>query len=378
MPNATDWSELRRRMPVAQRYAYFDHAAVSPLPRPTADAICAWAEDTAACGDANWGRWSKSLGGVRKLAAGLVNAESDEVAVVRNTTEGVTLVAEGFRWRDGDNVVLPANEFPSNRLPWVNLASRGVEVRQVPVELGRLDLMRLADACDARTRIVAVSWIDYATGWRNDVAQLADLVHDRGALLFLDAIQGLGVFPLDVKSTGVDFLAADGHKWLLGPEGAAIFFLRKEHLDLLRPFGLGWNSVIHPRDYGDPNPRLLDSAARYEGGTWPMGGYVGLEQSLKLLLEFGVERICERVLQMSQTLCERLSAAGATVVSARAKERASGIVAFELTGRDPAEVRARCLAANVILSVRGGRLRASPHAYNNQDDVERLAAVISG
>jgi selenocysteine lyase/cysteine desulfurase len=307
----------------------------------------------------------------------LIDADLEEVAVVRNTTEGVTLVAEGLPWRDGDNVVLPANEFPSNRLPWLNLASRGVEVRQVPVELGRLDLARMAAACDARTRIVAVSWVDYATGWRNDVDQLVELAHSRGALLFLDAIQGLGVFPLDVKASGVDFLAADGHKWLLGPEGAGLFYLKREHLDLLRPFGLGWNSVVHPRDYSDPNPQVQTSAARYEGGTWPMAGTVGLEQSLQLLSTCGVERLSRRVLEISALMCDRLQAVGATIVSDRSPARSSGIVAFELPGQDPAEVRKRCLADDVILSVRDGRLRASPHAYNNQEDVERLVEFVS-
>lgn len=376
MPDGTDWAECRRRMPVTRRFAYFDHAAVAPLPRPTADAIQAWAEDATTCGDLNWGRWSKCLEGVRCSAAGLLGADRQEIALVRNTTEGVTLVAEGFPWLPGDNVVLPANEFPSNRLPWTNLASRGVDVRLVPVDEGRLDLSRLAAACDGRTRMVAVSWVDYATGWRNDPAELAELAHRHGALLFLDAIQGLGVFPLDVRASGVDFLAADGHKWLLGPEGAGLCYVKKEHLDLLRPFGLGWNSVVRPREYSDPDPRVESSAARYEGGTWPMGGFVGFERSLEFLLSFEGEERAARVLEVSERLCERLRTAGAEIVSDRGPQRASGIVAFELPGREPHEVRRRCLERDVVLSVRDGRLRTSPHAYNNDEDAERLVEAI--
>src|SRR5262245_23639131 len=209
-------------MPICDRFAYFDHAGVAPLPRPAAEAMAAWAEDAAASGNYNWRQWQRRLEEARALAARLVACSTEEIALVRNTTEGVTLVAEGFPWRQGDNVVLPECEFPSNRFAWQNLASRGVEARLVPCPDGRLDLDAMARACDGRTRLIAVSWVDYAAGWRNDPAALAQLAHDRGALLFLDAIQGLGVFPLDVRAAGVDFAAADGHKWLLGPEGAGV------------------------------------------------------------------------------------------------------------------------------------------------------------
>ena len=158
---------------------------------------------------------------VRRLGAQLVGADPTEIALVRNTTEGITLVAEGYRWRPGDNVVTLDNEFPSNLYPWMNLAERGVETRRVVTDNGRVDLDRIRDACDARTRIVSVSWVGYASGWRSNLDDLAEVAHRRGALLFVDAIQGLGVFPLDVSQTPLDFLAADGHKWLLGPEGNA-------------------------------------------------------------------------------------------------------------------------------------------------------------
>jgi selenocysteine lyase/cysteine desulfurase len=251
MPEASNdpWLELRRQMPCAEKWAYFDHAAVAPISAPARTALVAWANDLAENGCADWPRWAERLEDVRRRGAELISASTDEIALIRNTTEGVNLVAEGFPWQAGDNVVVPADEFPTNLYPWMNLAARGVEVRRVPVDQGRVDLDRLAAACDARTRIVAVSWVGYASGWRNDVDALVELAHGRGALLFLDAIQGLGVFPLDVRRTPVDFLAADGHKWLLGPEGAGLFYLRREHLDLLRPVGLGWNSVVQSYDF---------------------------------------------------------------------------------------------------------------------------------
>jgi selenocysteine lyase/cysteine desulfurase len=154
------------------------------------------------------------------------------------------LVAEGFPWQSGDNVVVPADEFPTNQYPWMNLASRGVETRQVPVEGGRIDLNRLEAACDTHTRIVALSWVGFLSGWRTDLKAAAEMAHRRGALLFVDAIQGLGAFPIDVQTTGIDFLAAGAQKWLLGPEGVGLFYLRRDHLPTLRPLGVGAHSVL--------------------------------------------------------------------------------------------------------------------------------------
>ena len=235
-----DWSGFRGQMPIVRQWAYLDHAAVSPLPGPTREAIVAWAEEAATAGSTVWTGWSQRAEQVRLAAARLIGAEPEEIALAKNTTQGINFVAEGFPWQAGDNVVILADEFPANQYPWLHLAERGVETRRVPTNEGTVDLDRLAAACDGRTRIVSVSWVGYASGWRNDVDRLVEIAHGCGGLLCLDAIQGLGVFPLNVKHTAVDFLAADGHKWLLGPEGAGVFFLRREHLDRLRPVGLGW------------------------------------------------------------------------------------------------------------------------------------------
>jgi selenocysteine lyase/cysteine desulfurase len=364
-------------MPVAERWAYLDHAAVAPLSRPAQAAIAEWLEDATANGDAHWIDWARRYQDSRVLWAQLLGAETDEVALVRNTTEGITVVAEGFRWQPGDNVVVPGGEFPSNLYPWMNLESRGVEVRVIVGQGDRIDLAALAAACDARTRIVAASWIGYATGWRTDVAALAEIAHRQGALLFLDAIQGLGVFPLDVRQTPIDFLAADGHKWILGPEGAGVLYIRREHLSRLRTFGVGWNSVVHAGQFQNTALALKPSAARYEGGTWPMAGFVGLAAGLELLLGFDREALARRVLDLTDLACERLRQAGAAIASDRTAAHASGIVAFELPDRDPLEVRRKCLERGVALSCRAGRLRISPHGYNHEGDLDRLVVALS-
>ena len=370
------WDDFRRQMPVATRWAYFDHAAVAPWTEPARAIFTAWADDLAANGDTNWPSWAARLEHLRKGAARLINASPDEIALIRNTTEGINFVAEGFPWRDGDNVVTLAGEFPSNQYPWMNLASRGVETRRVPCDDGRVSLDAIAAACDARTRIVSVSWVDYATGWRNDVDALCDLAHRRGALFFLDAIQGLGVFPLDVSRTPIDFLSADGHKWLLGPEGAGVFYLRQENLNILRPTGIGWNSVVQGNDFSRIELNLKPSAARYEGGTYNIGGLLALGASLEILAAIGVEAIGRRVLEITELACDRLTSVGAKVASSREPQHASGIVSFDVPGHSPNDMRKQCLAAHVALGCRGGRLRISPHAYNNADDIERLIAAL--
>jgi cysteine desulfurase/selenocysteine lyase len=370
--------QFRRQMPVAEKWAYFDHAAVSPLPAPAEQAIVNWAQKIAREGDTCWSDWSRRVEEARGLAARLLGADVDEVALVHSTTEGITLVAEGYPWREGDNVVTLAGEFPSNQYPWMNLASRGVETRRVSAAGGRVDLDRLGAACDARTRIISVSWVGYVSGWRLDLDAMVALARRRGALLFVDAIQGLGVFPLDVHATPIDFLAADGHKWLLGPEGAGLFYTRREHLNRLRPLGVGWHSVVHASDYSHVELNLRPTAARYEGGTQNMVGFIGLAESLQLLLDYGIPAIAQRVLEIADLACRRLREIGAVIASPHEGQHRSGIVSFELAGQDSSAVRERCLRAGVALAARGGKLRISPHAYVNEADVDRLIEALAG
>lgn len=369
---------LRRQMPVSEKWAYFDHAAVGPLTRPAHDAVITWASEVTGDGDAVYPQWNQRMARTRAAAARLIGAEPASVALVHSTTEGINLVAEGFPWQPGDNVVLPDDEFPSNVYPWLNQAHRGVEVRRVAGRDGHLDLAALRAACDARTRIVSLSWVGYVSGWRTDLAAAAEMAHDAGALLFVDAIQGLGPFPLDVGRLPIDFLAADGHKWLLGPEGAGLLYVRPQHLELLRPTGVGWHSVAHRQDYARIELKYPASAARFEGGTPNVVGLLGFGGSLELFVELGAENLAACVLEITDLACQRLRSIGAEVRTHRHADHRSGIVLFDMPGQDPQEVRARCLRQHVALGCRAGGLRISPHAYANADDVERLIEALPG
>lgn len=374
--------QLRAAMPVAAKWAYFDHAAVAPVSGPAGEAISRWLAEAVSQGDADWPAWARGIEQTRQHAAAMIGASAAEIALVTSTTMGINYVAEGLDWRPGDNVVVLADEFPSNMYPWLHQESKGVEVRAVPTDRGRVNLEDVRAACDARTRLVSASWVQYAAGYRQDVAALCDIAHSAGALFFLDAIQGLGVFPLDVRETPIDFLAADGHKWLLGPEGAGVFYCREELLDQLRPIGVGWGSVVGAHDFSKIDLTFKPSAARYEGGSCNMPGLLALGASLELLSRWPRAAIASAVLEITDLACERLRSIGAEIVSHRALEPnghdpRSGIVAFTLPGRDPLALRQQALNAGVTLSCRSGRLRLSAHAYNDAADVERLIAALA-
>lgn len=370
-------TEFRSRMQVSDDVAYFDHAAVSPLTSAAVEAINEWTADFASRGDMNWPHWRKRVEEVRLFGARLLNADSGEVAITHSTTEGVSFVSEGFDWQPGDNVVIPNNEFPSNLYPWMHLQDKGVEVRQVPVDKGIVDINRIIETCDENTRIVACSWVGYASGYRLDLDKLANAVHEQGALLFLDAIQGLGLFPLDVKQTPVDFLSADGHKWLLGPEGAGLFYCRAEHLPKLRPSCVGWNSVQNAGDFTKNEFLLKNTADRYEAGTYNTIGNLAFRASLQTFLEFGVDAISATLKTVTDEICRRVEAETEyRIASDRTDDHWSSIIAVDVGDADPVQVREKCISKNVVLSARGGCLRLAPHVYTSEKDITQLIAAL--
>ncbi len=372
---------FRQAMAVHQDWLYLDHAAVAPISLPAKAAIADWADQATQSGDVHWLSWSQKVEETRLAAANLIQASPQEIALVPNTTAGLGIIAEGFPWKPGDNVVTFAHEFPSNRYPWLHLESRGVEVRTIEVTHGQVDLQKLAENIDHHTRIVAVSWVGYCSGYRLDVAELTRLAHDRGALVALDAIQGLGVFSLDVQATGVDFVAADGHKWMLGPEGAGIFFVRQEHLSRLRPQQVGWNSVARPYDFANIDLTFRPSAARFEGGSQNMAGMIALGASLKLLQAAGAgpqtSQVGTLVLQNADYLADRLVALGGKLLYPRPEDHRSGIVTLDFPGKDPQQLREQLLKKQIVCSCRGGGLRFSPHGYNTLDEMDAVARAIA-
>jgi selenocysteine lyase/cysteine desulfurase len=367
-----DWNALRLEFPVTRRWAYFDHAAVAPISGRAQQALVEWAADMATNGDAFLGRWEQRVEEVRGLFGKLLNSDPKDIAFAKNTSEGIGYVAEGFPWQEGDNVVTAAEEYPSNLYPWMNLASRGVTLRTVPSRDGRILLDDIVSAIDNRTRLVTLSSVEYASGFRNDLGVIGQLCRERGIFFFVDAIQSLGVLPLDVQQTPIDALAADGHKWLLGPEGAGIFYLGREWVQRLHTVGVGWNSVIGSHDFGKIDFRLKPHAGRWESGTLNVAGIHALGASLDFLLSLGIGAIGERVLELTDYLCERGLRAGLGVYSSRRAGEQSGIVSLLVPGEDPRALVRRCKTEGIIINHRAGRIRVSPHCYNTFAEIDRL------
>ncbi len=367
------WEELRlAEFPVARRWAYFDHAAVAPLPRRSGDALRAWTLEQEENGVVNWPAWADKVESIRDLSASLLNADRDEIAFVNSTTQGIGLIAEGFPWRHGESVVIPAEEYPSNIYPWMNLASRGVSVRLVPSRAGRIWPEDLVEAMDHTTRMLAISHVEFASGFRNDLDVLVELCRFRGIALCVDAIQGLGALAIDVRRTPIDFLVADGHKWLLGPEGAGLLYVRRDWIERLRATGVGWHSVVGSYNSPEIEFRLKPSAQRWEGGSFNMAGLQALGASLGLFREIGTELVSRRVLDRAAAVRELAARADWRVTGSKRPEDCSGIVAIDHDDV-PAEQAAHTLRQQgIAVCARRGKLRISPHIYNNDDDLERL------
>jgi selenocysteine lyase/cysteine desulfurase len=369
-----DWDVLRRtEFPITERWAYFDHAAVAPLPRRSGAILRAWADDQEQNGVIHWPDWERRLETLRAGAARLIRAHPDEIAFVGSTTQGIGLVAEGFPWRDGDSVVTAAEEYPSNIYPWMNLATRGVSLRTVPSRDGRIWVEDLAAVIDRSTRILTISHVEFASGFRNDLDALAELCRARGVALFVDAIQGLGPLVIDVQRTPIDFLAADGHKWLLGPEGAGLLYVRRDWIERLRPLGVGWHSVVGSYNSPENEFRLKPNAQRWEGGSFNMPGLQALAASLGLLLEIGPETVSGRILERAAAVRAIAASTGWSVAGSTRPGDLSGIVALERPGVDPNAVVRSLRQRGVAIACRRGKLRISPHVYNDEADLMRLA-----
>lgn len=371
-----DWNRIREEMPITKRWAFFDHAAVAPITARAQKAINEWAADMADNGDVMEHRWVRRIEEVRSLAGRLLDADLLDIAFIKNTSEGIGIIAEGFPWKPGDNVVTAAEEYPANIYPWMNVASRGVEFRTVPSRDGRIWIDDIRSYIDGRTRLISLSYVEFASGFRNDLDAVGALCRERGIFFFVDAIQGLGVLPLSMRQTPIDFLAADGHKWLLGSEGAGILYVRRELVDMLHPVGIGWNSVIGARNFGKIDFRLKPNSGRWESGSLNVGGIAGLGASLELLLEITIPLIRERVIELTDYLCDRAEKIGLEVYSSRRPEDKSGIVSLVVPNADPVLLVRKFKKEGVVINQRAGRLRVSPHFYNNHDEIDRLIDLL--
>jgi selenocysteine lyase/cysteine desulfurase len=372
------WARTRALFPVTRELAYLNHAGVAPISTRVRDALQRFTAEFLARGAFRYGEAvDAEVERTRGRAAALLGAQSDEIAFVKNTTEGLGLVSAGLDWRPGDKVVGCDLEYPSNVYPWWWLRERGVETVTLASESGRLAFELVADALrDPRVRLLALSSVQFGSGFRCDLEALGRLCRERGVLFCVDAIQSVGVIPIDVEACGVDFLSADGHKWLLSVEGCGVFYCSRRALGRLSPRIVGWRSVVDNADYDRLHLELQPGAGRFEEGTPNVPGIFALGAAIELLLELGVDAIWERVQALTDRLVRGLEERGASVLSTRGPGETSGVVSFAWRDEPPRHTAARLRAAGVFVVARRGGVRASPHFYNDEADLVRLLEAL--
>lgn len=373
--------ELRRHeFPVVEHKNFLAHAGVCPLPRRVVDAMTDYSL-LAALGDQEEAFPGTRIQQVRQLAAQLLNAQPDEVAFVGPTSLGLSLVANGLSFRKGDNILVYHDDYPSNVYPWMALADKGVQVRLMNIrELGRIRNIDVIGQVDENTRLVALASCHFVTGWRIDIAGIGKQLRARNIPFCVDGIQTLGAFPTTVEH--VDFLAADAHKWLLGPCAAGILYVRKALQEKLKPAVLGWHNVrcanfvaqeqiVHPPD-----------SRRFEAGSANLVGLAGMQAGMEILLQIGIENIAAELLRKRALVVPELQAKGYAVLGSTAPpENSSGIVTFYKPDADMPALHAKLAEANIVTSLRASRsgqryIRLSPHFYNTDAELRRALELL--
>lgn len=363
---------IRSQFPVADKLIWLHHAGVSPLCRPAAEAMKALADDALEWASFHYEKWMQTYDAIRVQAAKLIGAKPGEIAVVKNTSEGIATVQMGIDWKSGDRVVAFKEEFPANYFPWKLLEARGVHVEWLSI----YDSLDAIDAACKGAKLLTISYVNYLSGHRVDLKAIGEICHRRGVFYLVDAIQGLGVFPLDVEECHIDALSADGHKWLMGPEGCGILYIRQSRQDEVAPVEFGWTNVAGFNDYASRDLTLRPDAGRYECGTLNTIGIYGLEAAIRFVNEVGVDRIGEQVLLLAKRISEGAQRKGYQLIREWDRETGSGIVSFRKESLDSRMVVSRLKERKIQAAPRQGWVRMSPHFYESLEEMDRVIEAL--
>jgi len=360
---------------------HLNHAAVAPWPKVTRDAIVAFADENLSIGSQHYDQWLKTEQRLKQKLVRLINAESvDEVAILKNTSEGLSLIAQGLTFNTGDNIVAPAEEFPSNKIVWQALESQGVELRLVPVQDIDEPEQALIDAIDEHTRLLSCSSVQYARGLRLDLKLIGQACKQNDTLFCVDAIQSLGAIAFDAQACHADFVVADGHKWMCAPEGTALFYCRKTVQPLLRLRQYGWHMLKDAFDFSQHHGQIeiADNAQRFESGSPNMMGIAALDASLGLLLDIGMEKIQDKVIENSTYLIEQLlKLPDIKILTPAGSGQYAGIITFQRSDVDNLKLYQHLQDNNVICAFRGDGIRFSPHFYTPKQVIDKALKVLS-
>ena len=362
----------RDEFPVTRELIYLNHAAVAPLCRPAASAMMDLADDVCRHGSLHYDKWMEAYAGLRKVAAKLINASPDEIAILKNTSEGIATIAEGFQWRPGDRVIIFEEEFPANYYPWLRLERRGVELTRLSI----YDPIEKIAGTIPGARLLSISYVNYLSGFRVNLQRIGDLCREHGCFLFVDAIQGMAAFPINVEACHIDALAADGHKWMLGPEGNAVLYLRRKWLDTVEPIEFGWTNPASYADYSSRDMTLRPNAGRYECGTLNTMGCFGQRAALEFLSEIGTDNIAAAIDLLANELYARVRAKGYEVITERTRDTGSGIVSFRHPSIDCRSIVSDLARNRIVATSRQGWIRMSPHFYISPEDIRHVVEAL--
>jgi len=351
---------------------YLNHAAVAPWPRVTQQAVCRFAQESAEQGSWHYPKWLQVEQTLREQLCRVIDVEdSANLALVKNTSEALSFVAYGLDWYDGDNIVISNQEFPSNRVVWESLRSHGVEVRAADIGSANDAEAALIALCDRRTRLLSISAVQYATGFRMDLHRLGEFCRRQDILFCVDAIQQAGALPMALEDCHVDFAMADGHKWLLGPEGLGFFYIKPNTMNLLKLTQYGWHMLEQPNEFDKPDWHIANSARRFECGSPNMTGIHALHASLGLIEQVGLVNIARQILDNSQFLMQGLATiAGVIPVTHPSTDRHAGIVAFRLIDKDIKQLFQFLSQQRIFCALRGNAIRFSPHFHTPRPQLE--------
>ncbi len=368
--------KIRGLFPATKNYTYLNSAAIAPLPTIAVEAVVAQLRDVSENASVNFADWVTTKNRAREIIARMLNVKSEQIAFMRNTSDGFSTVANGLKWKKGDNIVTFAKEFPANFYAWRRIRNNfDVELRLCPERSGRIDTDEFISSIDANTKLVSISAVQYGSGFRADLERIGAAARKVDALFAVDIIQAFGAMPLDLPAQKVDIAAGASHKWLCSPEGCGILYLSDRARERVQPTLVGWISVEETWDFEDTEQSYKPNALAWETGTGCSSLFYGLEQSANLLFETGAEKIHNYLEEITDYLCEILPAENYEIISSRAKGEKSPIVCVKhRRGLTPPEIAEHLQKENIIVSPRSDRIRIAPHFFNNREDIEKLAA----
>lgn len=374
--SSTTLDRYRALYPSAEHHLFLNHAAVAPANTRVTAAMAEWADDLLHHAGLNEDTWVARMERTRALCARLLGCATTEIALIRNTGHGLSLVAAGLAWKPGDAIAVATGiEYPSNVFAWTQLRERGVSIQDIPASVdGGVTREALERVITASTRLVAVSAVQFASGHRTDLESIGALCAERGILFCVDGIQAVGAAPIDVKKARIHFLAASGHKWMLGPPGAGLLFVDASVVERVKPVLLGWGSAVNPYSFESQFPALHPDARKFEEGNAAYGAVYGFCAALEMLEEVGMGAVSARIQEHLAHLEKGLVELGFDVGPAPSSR--AGILMFTHPRRPAQELFDTLTKRGVALSLRRGRLRVSPHFYTSSDDVERFLAML--